>query len=540
MRPTSFPSLAPMLSNFRHFSVASAIFLTVSGATASLAAEVETHPGISLEPMYAEAVIAYNSKQPGEALRILDNVLKAKADYIQALELKSLVLKDLGKPRESQANYERLIKATPPAKAGPYHFELAVLYFNQGKGKEKDSIPHFEEAIRRGFNVTASHFFLGLAYFSQGENQSKLVESEKHFNAVAVSDSAELKPASHYYLGLINFKRGYGSQGTQELIEARGLARSLPDDPMAKDISKAVDAALAPYGKGQWFGNISLLQSFNGNVSSLPNSATLPELTSGEKTFQTLLVAGLGRMSSPLNAVQWVASYRGGFNLNYNSAASAYQFLTHTFDVYLTAQPLARTNYGIKFEGNFSMSDQGSGATGSSSFQLRKYSLTGEFGPYLRSELKRGLLFSMEAFYRPQNYFTQPDVSGNAAVLRSALNYDRSSSWWNPGGFLSIERNRADGAAYRYYGAGAGINDQMRLNDRTTLTGSISLNLNQYLESDPQRFDKLVILRLSGLRQLTPKWSLVADASYQINYSNQSDLYYYTQPVVSFGAGYSF
>lgn len=501
----------------------------------------ETHPGISLEPMYAEAVIAYNSRQTEEALRVLDQILKLKPDHLQALELRSLALKAAGKPEESRANYQRLLRAVPAEKSGPYHFELGVLEFN---AKRPDAaLPHFQAAAKRKFNEAASRFFLGLIAFSQADRSGRLGDAEREFKAVAEGDSAELKPAAHYYLGMIAYRKGQGSAGTFQLVEAKGLAAELPGNAIAQDIAKAVDQALAPYGKSQWFGSFSLTQAYNGNVASIPVSADQPEAVSGKATLQTLLAAGLGRISSPLAPLQWIASYRGTYNINYNPETSKYQFLTHTANLYLTARPLARTQYGMKLEGNLNLSDQGTDpdASGERGYLLRLYSLTGEVGPYLRRTLEGGQLFSVEAMYRPQSYFNSfTGLSGSGGAVRATLFHDRNSTFWNPTFLLGADKTRTDDVAFRNWSLNGGLVDLMRISDRTTVTASLMLSFLQYDESRPQRFDKLVSARLGWARQLRPRWSVVADATYTTNFSSIPERYYFKQPIASVGINYVF
>ena len=495
---------------------------------------VESHPGISIEPMYSEAVIAYNAKQPAEALKILDAVLKAKPDYLQALELKALVLRSLGKKEESQANYEALIKSAPPEKAAAYHFGLGVLLYTEKKGDA--AAPHFEEALRRDFNVDASHFFLGLHYFALTNRPGNSAEAQKHFEAVAAGSSDELKPAAHYYLGLISYKAGNGGEGTFELIEARSIASGMGDNPLAKDIGDAVSKVLAPLGKAQWFGNATFLGSYNSNISSSPNDSTGQAQTTNLGTPQGLLVAGFGRMSSPLDPLQWVASYRGTFNYNLNSATSTYDFLTHTVDLYLTRNPLARTQYGMKLEGNFNLQNQAPGFTW--------YSVTGEVGPYIRRALGRGTLLSAELYYRPATFPGAAgiyDQSGHSLIARTTLQIDHGDTWWNPVGTFALEKNRTDGSVYRDWAMDFLFSDVLHLGARNAVTASAALNLYAYQESDQQRFDKLISLRADWIHTLeNAHWTVIGDLAYTNNFSNLADLYHYNQVAISAGVGYTF
>ncbi len=539
--------VSTIASGFRTYGIllrnlaALTIVLTIPPTNWSYAAPAESHPGISLEPMYSEAVLAYNSKQPAQALKILDACLKMKSNYVQALELKALVLKTMGKPQESKKNYQALIKATPANKAAPYHFELGVIEYNAAKGDA--AARHFEESAKYGFNSAASHFFLGLISFNASQKSGQLGEAEKHFGIVIQSDSDELKIAAHYYMGLIRYKYGSGSEGTFELMEARSLAKEMPENSIAIDITKAVDAALAPYSKGQWFGNASILAAYNGNISSLPNSASEGETTSGKKTAQTLLVAGIGRMSSPMSRLQWVLSYRGSYNINFNPDSSELQFLTHTGNLYLTLNPLARTQYGMKFEGNYIFSDQGGDpvdANNKRPFALKPYSMTGEVGPYMRREMRKGLQLSLEANYRPQKYYASfSGLTGTSYGARSSLAFDRSSVFWNPTFLLSYDRTNANADISRQWSIGGGLIDLMRLNDKNTLTAGLNYSLIKYPEGDSPRDDKLISIRLSWFYQLFAKVGFVADLSYQINTSSLPDLYSFTQPVISTGLSFN-
>jgi hypothetical protein len=503
--------------------------------------DVETHPGISLEPMYSEAVINYNAQKPVEALKVLDALLKIKPDYTQALELKALVLKGMGKPAESAKNYEALIAATPDkAKAAPYHFELGVIEFND---KHPDAAAaHFHASVEQKFNTDACHFFLGIIAFTQAEKAGKLIESESEFGLVADGTTAELKPAAHYYLGLISYKKGYGMDGTHELIEARSQARDMPGNEIARDIDKAVGAALAPYGKGQLFGNVSLMGGYNSNVLSQPpgSSSANTDASSGPGTAQLLGVAGIGWMSSPLDKYQFLASYRGSGNLNTNGNTSAYQFLSHTADLYVTKDALARTQYGFKLEGNWIFNDATNADTGDKTFS--QFSLGAELGPYVRQELAHGMLLTLEAYFRPQHYYQDANagLTGNDGVLRATLAVDRSDTWWNPTYTFGVERNPTQDPTFNDWGFDLGLADLIRYNEGNTVTLTAGANFYLYLASDPNRYDELLSVRADWIHQLAPRWTTIVDLGYQNNISSQPTTYHFTQASCSAGVGYSF
>ena len=62
---------------------------SVSLFMSSATAEVPTQ----LEPEYAEAVLAFNGKQYGRALKILDELIKLSPRSVEFLEMKALALK---------------------------------------------------------------------------------------------------------------------------------------------------------------------------------------------------------------------------------------------------------------------------------------------------------------------------------------------------------------------------------------------------------------------------------------------------------------
>jgi tetratricopeptide (TPR) repeat protein len=500
----------------------------------------ESHPGISLEPIFSEAVIAYNSKNPVEALKVLDRLLKIQPDYVRALELKALLLKSSGKPEESRKNYEALIKASPKEKAGPYHFELGILEYN---AKRLDlAASHFEEAIARKFNADASHFFLGLIGFNLSDKGGKIGEAQNHFKAVIEGGSAELKPPAYYYLGLIAYKQGLGPEGTFQLIEARSAARSMPENAIAKDIDKAVASALAPYSKASWFGNLSMMGAYNDNVSTQADALTNTGAASDKSSPQLLIAAGFGRMSSPLDTLQWVGSYRATFNYNSNPETRTLQFFTNTGSLYFTLNPLARTQYGLKVEGSYVFSGQASDVVGQDPemFDFGPYSKSLEVGPYMRRELSPGTKLSIEAYARPTSNDVTPGQSGYALSLRAGLQQDTNARWWNPTWNLSLDRASADDTLYRSIGGSAGLTNVMRPTGKDTLSATTQLTSFNYTEATPSRNDILIVLRLSEVHRLTDGWTAVADLSYSKNISSEPDSYSYTQTIASAGIAYNF
>ena len=126
----------------------------------------ESHPGIGRESRYAEAVIAYNKKQTGEAVKILDELLKESPKNIEYLELKALALKGKGDEKASLTVYWMLYKEKPEKERGPYAYEIATILEKQKRTAEAK--PYFLKSAELGFNVAASNLYIGLGEFNAG------------------------------------------------------------------------------------------------------------------------------------------------------------------------------------------------------------------------------------------------------------------------------------------------------------------------------------------------------------------------------------
>src|SRR4051812_36781482 len=63
----------------------------------------------ALEPLYAEATLAYNASDPNRALLLVNELQKQIPTSTEVLELKGLILKS-SKPKESVEVYKELIR----------------------------------------------------------------------------------------------------------------------------------------------------------------------------------------------------------------------------------------------------------------------------------------------------------------------------------------------------------------------------------------------------------------------------------------------
>ncbi len=499
----------------------------------SISRAVESHPGLDVEATYSEAVLAFNKKQNAEAVRILTDLLKTSPNHVESLELMALSLKSMGDDKKSIDVYSRLVKLKPPNERGPYHFEIGVVLNRQ---KKQDlARTHFEASLALKFNEIACHMFLGLITFNAGDYNP----SRKHFTEVKSGGPDDLKVVARYYLGLIHFKNGYSAGGTYELLEARSIAEEMPGSKMASDIKKAADKVLEPFGSAQNFGNLTLLGQYDTNISQVP-AGTASTQTSGKSTGNVSLSGGIGRMSSPLKMFQWVGSYRFSGNKTTDSATQSYQYFSNMPSLYINYRPLARTSGGVKLAGNFTFKSEADDPTDSQSkYVFRKYSFTGEVGPFLRYEADQTFQITAETSYKSQKNYSDSSLSGPILATKLSIKTNLGSRFLNPGGSISYESSRVSGSDYKYNSIGAGAYNSIKLSSKNSLTLSLDYLSSKYPSSSVGRSDTNLIARTSFVHSFSTRWSLLTDLTYTKNNSNIPESYSYNRAQIGAGIGWS-
>lgn len=493
---------------------------------------VESHPGISEEANYAEAVMAFNDKKYPQAITLLDGILKFNPKNIEALELKALSLKIQSKDLDATRIYESLLKLKPEAQRVPYHFELGSILFKNKKSAEAKE--HLEKALEKGFNSAACHFFLGLISFEF----KRWDEAEGHFSALEAEGSAEFQVAAQYYLGLVYFQNGYGSGATHSLLKASQGAEKIKNSAIATQIGAAAKKALAPFDKSQWYANITLLGQYDGNAALIPDEAVSDSQASGRAIPKVMLIAGVGRLSSPLRVAQWTPGLRFTGNKNIKAATQDLEFASTQPSLYLTIHPLAKTHWGLRADGNLTF--QNSFTAG---YQI--FNLGGEIGAFLKSQFSRVIQFALEATFRPNKFYTDKDESpdtnrtGYNVFGRTSLRFDFPGRFFRPDFSMSVEWMRPSGRDFQGINAGFDLGNSMRLTGNDTLTQSVSLTYavygNHSTAPSNLRSDFSYTLKLGYLRVLTTRLSLLADLGYTANISNMSSQYSYTKPSGSLG-----
>ena len=135
-----------------------------------------------LEPLYAEAVLAYNSADSNRALALINVLQKKIPNSTEILELKALILKPT-QPGRSAEVYKDLIRVKtaekkPAKEIAPYYFELATMKFQNKEFAEAKAF--FLKCSQAKFNSSASEFFLGMISFQTND----FSKAEEHFNTI--------------------------------------------------------------------------------------------------------------------------------------------------------------------------------------------------------------------------------------------------------------------------------------------------------------------------------------------------------------------
>ena len=249
-------------------------------------------------------------------------------------------------------------------------------------------------------------------------------------------------------------------------------------------------------------------------------------------------------MSSPVATWQWTASYRTGFNYDFNQDTISGQFYTHDIGVYLTHTPLAQLSWGFHVDGIYIYQDN-VGASGSAG--LQSYSLQVPFGPYFRYEIWQRWSLQGSIDVNPQNYYQ--DSALTASLKRSGTDFSPKISLkslgvdriWNPGFALIFDSNGSSGNEYSANSYTFEINNTFHLMQPLDL--SIALDYGAaYYSSRPEgaRFDSIYVLDLNAVYHLNGKWSILGDIQYFDNISTVPSQFQFTRLIASLGVGYSF
>jgi Tfp pilus assembly protein PilF len=494
----------------------------------------ESHPGLAVEAMYTEALLEFNKNNVQGAAKILDRVLRRDSQYLPALEMRALTLKISGDDNRAIDIYSQLIKLKPQAERGPYHYELATIY---NKYKKFDlAKQHLLRCLYFKFNEVPSHLLYGTIAFNEGN----YAEAEKSFSFVKSKAPDEIKLVAQYYLGLVNFRMGYGAIATAEILDARTLAQNLPGNKAAAGILTATDQILGPFQKSRWFTNLTLVSQYDSNAAQLPLGISNPVQLSGKSTPKINFSGGVGWMGAPLNSIQLVANYRLSTNKNMNSNTRSLEFVTNSLSVYANYRPLSVYSGGLRVDSNFIFQNQAESPSDlNTAYVYGKSSLTTEVGPFFRFFVQKYLSVQTDLYYRIQDSYLYPTQDGGSFGTRINFRANTVNLLFNPGWGINIEKSNAAGEEVRYLAYGASLSNSMRLSSQDTVSASIDFLRTNYVDSALGRSDMNFPFRMNWSHMFNLRWTLMCDFSYVINSSSIPDSYSYNRITTGLGIGWS-
>lgn len=492
-----------------------------------------------LEPVYARAAIAFNQGKFDEALSLLEEVIQAAPEASQPLELKALALKAKGRDAESLRTYGHLARTGLGSQKAKYYFEIGTLLYKNRRYAQ--ARPYLSAAIQGGFNIGASHFFLGLIDYEDKQFEA----AEKHFSWAASSEAVDLRPLAQFYLGVIYYKLGYalgairGMRVAQDLASQWSKSRDANQRKTAEDLAETSRKVLRTFDHATWFGALTTMVQYDSNVALLPESATTAAQVAGKRTAKQIFSGVGGVQTSPTRTFQIAAAYRFFFNYNYNSDAKNFEFYSHIATIYLNYKPYLRLTPGLKLEGNYTFQNQ---AGRESAFEVRPYSLGGELGPYARYEVTPQLFTQLDAFVRPQKFYGDVSLddrrSGMGWIVRGAAEYLSPWRLLAPRAYLSFETNDSEGKNWVYSAFSMGLSNIMRLSPANTLSAALDLSFPRYADRVPSRVDRSLTLRAAWMHELMPHFNFLMDLNYSNNSSTLDSLFSYSR--VFGGAGLSY
>ncbi len=494
---------------------------------------VPTHPRIGLESQYAEAVIAFNSRNFTESLRILQEVIQKDPQYLQALELQALNLKVTGKLKESLKTYNQLLKIKPKDEHGPLHFEIGTTLFQQKR--YKDAKKYLQSALRKNFNPIPSRFFIGLIELAQ-KNPSR---AEREFRILTQSGASEYAVAAHYYLATALFQQGATSEGTAELSLAKTEAAQFEENPLAREVRQMAEQALLPLDRSRWFGNVTTLGMYDTNVALLPEAITSTDST-GNASAKWILSGGAGMMTSPISSFQWVPNWRFSTNQNFNSAAVESEFVTQQLSLFLTYHPLHPFHWGARVEGSATfqnrISDSESGST-----RYQPFSTTGDFGLFVKYIPHSKLKTQWDLYYKLLSFATDLDTgtaqrSGYNWGTRFFVRADSGSRWLQPDLTLTYERLQPNGLDYQGHQLQSDLSNSIRVGQRQLLQTTLQLVQLDYSATSPvQRKDWSWTLKASYLIPASSSFTVVFDFAQTQNLSSVPEAFNYSKQTAGVG-----
>lgn len=386
------------------------------------------------EISFAKASLAFQEGNKSEASARINELLKSHPDEPQVLELQALLKKSEGEWKSSKELYKKLVtvskKAGTEHKIPLYAFELGNISYQEGDFSAAHR--YLITAVRGGFNVEASEFLLGKIDLER----NRWTEGREHFEAASKSEA--FSSASKLYIAQAYIKENRMSDALGAYVDAKESAlaniragKSISEQSrfLAQQVLKNSEQELRSYSRNEWIKEVALATSYDSNVLFMPNLGDASN-SSSQASLKQLASWRLRYATNPTEPWQYLGSYSGSINYNFNRETERGQFLTQEFSSYITKGIFKPTHYGFKI-----------GGTGIFQFQTDAYkpfNLTGSIGPFTKIALNDTWSLGLESFFQPGRNFLDPGFSDSAKrsgwdlVARAYLATRENTISWNP------------------------------------------------------------------------------------------------------------
>jgi tetratricopeptide (TPR) repeat protein len=481
------------------------------------------------EISFAKASLAFQEGNKSEASAQINELLKSYPDEPQVLELQALLKKSENDWKSSKKLYLKLLtiskKAGVEHKIPLYAFELGNISYQEGDFSAAHR--YLRTAVRGGFNVEASEFLLGKIDLER----NRWTECREHFETA--SKSQAFSSASKLYIAQAYSKENRTSDALGAYVDAKESAlaniragQSISEQSrfLAQQVLKNSEQELRSFSKSEWIKEVAFATSYDSNVLFMPNLGDAAN-SSSQSSLKQSASWRLRYATDPTEPWQYLGSYGGSINYNFNRETERGQFLNQDFSNFITKGFLKPTHYGFKI-----------GGTGIFQFQTDAYkpfNLTGSIGPFAKVELNDTWSLGLEAFFQPGRNFLDPGLSESAKrsgwdlIFRAYLASRENTVSWNPSIFFTGTLLRPTGSDFSGTRLNIDFTNSMYLSQSLFLAQTVGVSASHYPNrSNGVRDDKGVSAGLSGGIQLSQGLALLGHADYGHNFSNDSNFGY--------------
>ncbi len=527
-----------------HFTV---LRFAVLALCLSLAASAD--PSAMYEAEISEIQLAYHTKDYVKASTLTESLLRTAPTLPEALEMKALLLA-MKNDRGAVTVFDRLIeqrkregKSKDVAK-----YEVMAGRLAYRLKETPTAIARLTRATKEPTSAGGAYYYLGTIQREQGNNDAA---RDSFANALS-SDNEDIKPLAQFQLSQIDATNKNSDAAVRGLVRARGLASerlkyrgsSASAKDLALQVQRATGKELQQVQDSSLLVNAGIMTGYDTNVLAVPNGSTSGATVPAASSMVSTLNYGIVYATSPADDVQFVPSYRGNFNYNFNNDTRNAQFLLNDVRVNITKGALEQTSYGLKLGAIMGFQYQVDPETNNG--RLGAFSLMGSFGPYIRTPFNDTWNVIAELYFQPKKMYLDDSFSatlresgweqyGRVMLLRTS-----ATTYWNPGVAVTGAFTQTTGEEFRGRRVGLDFGNTFNLN--SDLMAGITLGLNFAWFPDRlngARQDQAINFTATGGYRLTDEFNLMMQMTALSNFSNTA-AYRYNRVLASIGGNYAF